>query len=487
MVFSSYAFIFLFLPIVLTIYFLLSKLADIKYQHIFLILASLFFYGYFNPAYLLIIIASVLVNYTIATLMKRSAPLSAGDSADRHSFISSKTALIIGIVFNVGLLAYFKYYDFFIENVNAAFNLNFTLKHIVLPLGISFFTFQQLSFLIAVYKGEEKLERFTAYCIFVLFFPQLVAGPIVLYGEMIPQFTDEKRRRVSADNLALGVYFFVIGLFKKVVIADTLSLFVDNGFGASEQLSLSAAWATSLSYTLQIYFDFSGYSDMAVGLGKMFNIDLIPNFNSPYKSASLSEFWRRWHITLGRALSTYIYRPLGGNRKGKLRTVINLLITFFISGLWHGAAWTFVLWGTLHGAIVALERLSGSALEKIPRILRAAGTFILVNFLWVLFRAESFSQAQTIYTGMFNFKSLGVSQLADIAFDGFVNFPASVDILYVIGLMAVSLIVVFACKNTIENSKQLVLHNKSMVFIAVLFCVSVIHLARETVFIYFNF
>ncbi len=486
MVFSSYAFIFLFLPIVLIGYFILSKLSDIKYQHIFLILASLFFYGYFNPVYLFIIISSVAINYTIGTLMKRSGYLNANVPDGRHRFLSPKELLIIGIVFNVGLLGYFKYYDFFIENVNTVFHLSFTVKNILLPLGISFFTFQQLSFLIAVYKGREKTDRFTAYCIFVLFFPQLVAGPIVLYGEMIPQFTDVKRRYLNADNLALGVYLFVIGLFKKVVIADTLSLFVDNGFAASE-LSLSAAWITSLSYTLQVYFDFSGYSDMAVGLGKMFNIDLIPNFNSPYKSASVSEFWRRWHITLGRALSTYIYRPLGGNRKGKLRTVFNLMITFFISGLWHGAAWTFVIWGTLHGMIVALERLSGSILDKIPRALRIAGTFIAVNFLWVLFRAESFSQALKVYTGMFNFKSVGISQLADIVYDGIINFPAPIDILYILGLTAVLLIVVFSRKNSMEKFKEFTPQRKYMIFGALLFCVSVLHLTRETVFIYFNF
>ena len=466
-------------------YFSLSKLPDIKYQHIFLIAASLFFYGYFNPVYLLIIISSVIVNYTLAALIKRTAQLQTHGNERRLS-LSPKALLVIGIVFNVALLGYFKYYDFFVANINAAFHLSFTLKNILLPLGISFFTFQQLSFLIAVYQGHEKTDRFTAYCIFVLFFPQLVAGPIVLYSEMIPQFTDEKRRRFDADNLTLGIYLFVIGLFKKLVIADTLSLFVDNGFG-TQDLSLSAAWVTSLCYTLQIYFDFSGYSDMAVGLGRMFNIELVPNFNSPYKSASVSEFWRRWHITLGRALSTYIYRPLGGNRNGKARTIFNLLVTFFVSGLWHGAAWTFVIWGTLHGLIVALERLSGTALEKIPRLVRIAGTFLAVNFLWVLFRAESFSQALSVYKGMFNFKYVGLSQLPDIVFDGLINFPASVDILYVLGLIALLLAVVFISRNSMERSSTFKPQRKTMIFTAVLFCVSVLHLARETIFIYFNF
>jgi alginate O-acetyltransferase complex protein AlgI len=468
-------------------YFALSKLPDVKYQHFFLILASVFFYGYFNPVYLFIIISSIVVNYAVAALMKRFGQLNvSGGGGGRPRLRTLKALLVIGIVFNVGMLCYFKYYDFFIENVNAVFHLSFTFRNILLPLGISFFTFQQLSYLIAVYQGQEKTDSFTAYCIFVLFFPQLVAGPIVLYGEMVPQFTDEKRRRFDADNLARGVYLFVIGLFKKIVIADTLSLFVDNGFGTSE-LSFAAAWITSLSYTLQIYFDFSGYSDMAVGLGKMFNIDLVPNFNSPYKSASVSEFWRRWHVTLGRALSTYLYRPLGGNRNGKLRTAVNLLVTFFISGLWHGAAWTFVVWGTLHGVLVALERLSGSILDKIPKVIRIAGTFLAVNFLWVLFRADSFAQALKVYAGMFDIRSAGISQLSDIVFDGLINFPAPVDILYILGLLTVLLTVVFTCKNSMEMSKEFTPRRKTMIFSAVLFCVSVLHLARETVFIYFNF
>jgi alginate O-acetyltransferase complex protein AlgI len=219
----------------------------------------------------------------------------------------------------------------------------------------------------------------------------------------------------------------------------------------------------------------------------MFNIDLVPNFNSPYKSASVSEFWRRWHVTLGRALSTYLYRPLGGNRNGKLRTAVNMLVTFFISGLWHGAAWTFVIWGTLHGVLVALERLSGSILDKIPKVIRIAGTFLAVNFLWVLFRADSFAQALKVYAGMFDIRSAGISQLSDIVFDGLINFPAPVDILYILGLLTVLLAVVFTCKNSMEMSKEFTPRRKTMIFSAVLFCVSVLHLARETVFIYFNF
>ena len=307
MVFSSYIFLFAFLPLVLLGYYLLSRLKDPIYQRLFLIGASLFFYGYFNPSYLLIIVVSIFVNYLLAACI----------SGGKGKF--QTVCFWLGVLFNVGLLGYFKYRDFFVENINALFHTSFLLKHIALPLGISFFTFQQLSFLVSIRKGEECLERFDDYCIFVLFFPQLVAGPIVLYSEMIPQFKDPRRRYWNWDNAAAGAYIFTVGLFKKAVIADTLALFVDTGFGSSS-LGFCAAWATALSYTFQVYFDFSGYSDMAVGLGKLFNIDIPFNFRSPYRSESIGVFWRRWHITLSRALQSYVYFPLGGSRAGKLRT-----------------------------------------------------------------------------------------------------------------------------------------------------------------------
>lgn len=481
MVFSSYVFIFAFLPLVLLGYYLLPRFISSPprlrvAQNLLLIAASLVFYGYYSVYYLFIIIASILVNYILALGMQRfvSRP------------VLSKACFILGIAFNVLLIGYFKYYDFFVENINFVFGSSFTLKHLLLPLGISFFTFQQLSFLVSVYKGEEEVENFISYCIFVLFFPQLVAGPIVLYSEMIPQFNDQGRSRFNGDNMAAGVYMFCIGLFKKAVIADTLALFVDNGF-AQDSLGLAAAWAASLSYTLQIYFDFSGYSDMAIGLGRMFNIDIPYNFLSPYKSDSFSELWRRWHITLGRALSTYIYIPLGGNRKGRIRTFVNTFLTFFVSGLWHGAAWTFVLWGSIHGLFVALEKSFPRLLSKPPRWLRIACTFILVNALWVLFRAESFSQAAIVYRGMLSFGSLQLSQIASLVLDNSFDFPTSVDIAYLSSLLAVLLCVVFRCKNSREKLESFSCTGKSLAFTVFLFCFSVLHLSRESIFIYFNF
>ena len=480
MVFSSYIFIFAFLPLVLLGFYLLPRLIAApgrlrKAQNLLLIAASLVFYGYFNVSYLLLIAASILVNYLLALAIQNGR---------RQQLV--KLCFVVGVLFNVLLIGYFKYYDFFIENINFLFRGSFALKHLLLPLGISFFTFQQLSFLVSVYKKEEQVEDFISYCVFVLFYPQLVAGPIVLYSEMIPQFKDESRCRFDSDNLARGIYMFCIGFFKKAVVADTLALFVDNGY-AQSSLGLAAAWAVSLCYTLQIYFDFSGYSDMAIGLGKMFNIDLPWNFLSPYQSESFTVFWRRWHITLGRALSSYIYKPLGGSRRGRARTFLNTMATFLISGLWHGAAWTFVLWGGIHGLFVAGEKLLGDRLERVPKALRVGLTFLLVNVLWVLFRAESFSQAGMVYSGMLSFGSLELGQLAALVLDNSFDFPTIVDIAYLFSLLAVLLAVVFRCRSSRLLLEKFRCSGRSLAFTVFLFCFSVLHLSRGSIFIYFNF
>lgn len=476
MVFSSYEMIFLFLPIVLIGYYALSQIEQSIFQKLFLVGASLFFYAYFNPVYLVIILSSIIINYLISKVIVRLDKV----------FLYKKIVLAVGILFNIGLLGYFKYYDFFISNINAVFDTDFNLKNVILPLGISFFTFQQLSFLISVYKKQEKIENLIDYSLFVVFFPQLVAGPIVLYSEMIPQFLDKKNRYLNHENFAKGLYIFCMGLFKKTVIADTIALFVNNGFGLS-YFSAPAAWAVALSYTLQIYFDFSGYSDMAIGLGKLFNIDIPANFSSPYTSESITVFWRRWHITLGRALSTYVYIPLGGNRKGAVRTYLNLFVTFLVSGLWHGAAWTFVIWGALHGIIVATERLFANLLAKIPKVIKIACTFLTVNFLWVLFRATSFEQAINIYKGMFNFSDLSLSQIATLNLDGIIQFPEKIAILYVVGILLLLTFVVFFTKNSQYRAENFKFSRKNLFETVILFVISVIHLSRLSTFIYFNF
>ncbi len=473
MVFSSFPFLLLFLPITLIGYFGLSRCKNAKLQRLFLTVASLFFYSVNNPKYLLLIIASVVVNYGLARALQ---------GVQRHK----KALLFIGALFNLALLGYYKYFNFFIENLSALTGMDFLVRQIALPLGISFFTFQQLSFLISIYRKEETVEDFLTYCLFVTFFPQLVAGPIVLYNELVPQLRNEALRRFNVNHFTSGLYLFVIGMFKKAVVADTFAIFVNNGFGG-ESLGWLAAWCVSLSYTLQIYFDFSGYSDMAVGLAKLFNFDIPFNFLSPYRAESIRDFWKRWHITLGRALRTYIYIPLGGNKKGLVRTCINLFLTFLVSGLWHGAAWTFVLWGVLHGVLAVIERIFDRWLRKIPKAIRIAVTFIEVNLLWVLFRAESFEQAMVQYQNMFNFKLLGLNNLAGMAHNGVINYPSVVDYAYVLGLIAVALCVVFACKNSRDKWKQFRPTVKNAVFITVLLCLVMVCLTRQSVFIYFNF
>ena len=321
-----------------------------------------------------------------------------------------KIILASGIVLNIGSIFYFKYFDFFIENMNKFISSDFELRHIVLPLGISFFTFQQISYLIDSYRGETKDYTFFEYAAFVSFFPQLVAGPIVLHGEIIPQFRDEEKWHFSHDCFAHGLYIFAIGLFKKVLIADTFGKAVSWGWGNIETITSLEIMIVMLSYTFQIYFDFSGYCDMAIGIGKMFRIELPINFDSPYKSYSIIEFWKRWHMTLTRFLRNYVYFPLEGSRKGQIRTCINIMIVFLISGIWHGANWTFILWGTLHGLAQVLNRLFKKTWDKCNQVFQWLCTFAFVNVMWLIFRADNVKQAIKTINRMVRMESFDISE-----------------------------------------------------------------------------
>lgn len=335
MLFNSYIFVFLYLPLVLLGYYIINYFKQYKISNVFLVIMSLVFYGYFNHSYLLIICGSISINFLISKILQWNSP----------KVYIKKTVLVFGIFVNVAIIFYFKYYDFFLNNINMLFGKAFELKNNILPLGISFFTFQQISYLIDSYRGETGNYTFDEYAIFVSFFPQLIAGPIVLHNEVIPQFRSKKNRYIIPENFSKGMYLFSLGMFKKVLLADTFGKAATYGFGTIETLSSIEAWIVAWSYTFQLYFDFSGYCDMAIGIGYMFNIILPQNFNSPYKSTSITEFWSRWHMSLTRFLKTYIYIPLGGNRKGKIRTYINILIVYLVSGIWHGANWTFLMWG----------------------------------------------------------------------------------------------------------------------------------------------
>ena len=351
MLFNSYIFIFIFLPAVLLGWYGLNRCRQYKLANLFLAGMSLWFYGYFNVYYLAIILSSICLNYILSFLLT----LVPADSPRSRPLY--RIGLWTGVFLNLGILFYFKYYDFFIENINYAFHTDYTLKHILLPLGISFFTFQQLSFVIDRCLGKSEHYSFLNYITFVTFFPQLIAGPIVLYKEMIPQFEDISRRRFDFSSFSRGICLFVLGLSKKVLLADTFALVVNYGFAQTFSLDSVSTVAVILSYTFELYFDFSGYSDMATGLGKMFNIELPVNFNAPYRSCSMKEFWQRWHITLSRFFITYVYIPLGGSRKGRARMLLNTFLVFLLSGLWHGAAWTYVAWGAMQGLLVVWDNL----------------------------------------------------------------------------------------------------------------------------------
>jgi D-alanyl-lipoteichoic acid acyltransferase DltB (MBOAT superfamily) len=387
-------------------YFILNRQRFVPAAIIWLVLGSLFFYRYWNGAYLQIILFSILINFAFGTMLHRSRKQ---DFSLRRYRITHKSTLALGILFNIGFLGYYKYSDFFLENINVLAGTSFPLPNLALPLAISFFTFQQIAYLVDCSKENAQEYDFLKYCLFVSFFPQLIAGPIVHHREMMPQFSRLKNKIFNYRNAALGIFFFSMGLFKKICIADQFSVWAGMGFDSNTILTFFDAWGTSLSYTFQLYFDFSGYTDMAIGSALFFNILLPVNFNSPYKSGSIREFWRRWHITLSRWLRDYLYIPLGGNRKGWARTYINLLITFLLAGLWHGASWSFVLWGGLHGIALVLHRIWNRSGLKMPGAAGWLITFLFVNASWVIFRAATVTDGLRIFKGMIGLNGLSVN------------------------------------------------------------------------------
>jgi len=405
MLFNSHEFLFVFLPVTLAGFFLLATLGNKTLPIAWLVIASLFFYGWWNPAYLGLIGFSAAFNYLIGLWLARARV--SGDG--RH--VSGMLAF--GVAVNLGLIGYFKYAGFLTHVAGGAVGMGSQFVDITLPLAISFFTFQQIAYLVDVRRGVTSEPRFLNYCLFVVFFPQLIAGPIVHHKEVLPQFARKTIFRLRADNLAIGLAIFALGLFKKVVIADRLArvavpVFADAEAGAA--LDFFDAWSGAFAFSLQIYFDFSGYSDMAIGLARLFGIKLPLNFAAPYRATSIIDFWRRWHITLSRFLRDYLYIPLGGNRHGKLRRYGNVLITMLLGGLWHGANWTFVVWGGVHGLMLVVNMIWRAAVPwRIDRWWSRAGarllTFLAVTVAWVLFRAESFAGATHMFASMTNLPS----------------------------------------------------------------------------------
>jgi D-alanyl-lipoteichoic acid acyltransferase DltB (MBOAT superfamily) len=473
MPFNAQEFVFLFLPLAWAVFEWLRRRAAWRGVLGWLLLCSLAFYAWWEPRHLPLIAASILANHALGLALARPRP--------------PRWLLALGVLANLALLGWFKYATFVAGNWQAATGIESALPQVVLPLGISFFTFQQIAYLVDVARGERAERDLVRYALFVSFFPQLVAGPIVHFRQIMPAFDAQRFRPDARLDVAVGLSIFAVGLAKKVLVADSLAPWVAPVFDAppgSPPPDAVTAWTALAAYTFQIYFDFSGYSDMAVGLARMFGIPLPVNFFSPYKADSIAEFWRRWHMTLSAFLRDYLYIPLGGNRHGRARTATNLFLTMAIGGLWHGANWTFVAWGCWHGALLVLHR----ALRlRLPSALGVALTFLAVMLGWVWFRAPTIEAAFGIYGALFGgawvAPAWGAAH-AWIAFAALLAFVAPNTSQWFArfepGLLPAHFVLRAATPAWSPRPA-------AAVVVSLLFATTVLALSRETVFLYFQF
>lgn len=506
MLFNSIGFLLFFLPITLAGFFWLGRF-NRQYAATWLAAASIFFYGYWDYRYLLLLGGSILFHYWVGLRISRA------EGSYR------KLILTFAISVDLLLLAYYKYADFFILSVNGIADAHIPVLNIALPIGISFFTFTQIAFLIDTYQGKVKEVRFIHYVLFVTYFPHLIAGPVLHHREMMPQFAESRNYTASSMNFAVGLSIFVIGLAKKVLIADNIAPIANGIFGPGAHPQLIEAWIGVFAYTFQLYFDFSGYSDMAIGLSRMFGIRLPLNFNSPYKSENISEFWRRWHMTLSRFLRDYLYVPLGGNRSGKLARYRNLMITMVLGGLWHGAGWTFVVWGGLHGLYLVfhhgwqgLVRWSGYETGPVYAAGARVLTFAAVAFAWIFFRSSDFAGAADVISGLVGCNGISLPKSVapyagvltafgvELVFDGIKWIDA-----FGMAALALAMLLAFFAPNTQELFRYFepclekiqytgkwsrLLWHPSLrwsVGLAVLFSACVLNLNRPSDFLYFQF
>ena len=447
MLFNSYEFIFLFLPVLLLVNFALLRIYGGRSSTLWLLAASFFFYSYWNPKYLWLLLGSIVFNFCLGKVLAKAKWATKANAraernaeftlykaiADKSQGTLQRLLLIVGLLFNLGLLGYYKYANFFLTSTTLIASFEISLENTVLPLGISFFTFQQIAYLVDIYRTESSnisshagIEAsqtdtygFLDYALFVSFFPQLIAGPIVHFNEIVGQFRQNSAKRISTGSFLIAGHIFVAGLFKKLVIADTLAEYASPVYSLAQSansVTFFDAWMGTLAYTLQLYFDFSGYCDMAIGIAAMLGFQLPINFNSPYKADSIQDFWRRWHITLSNFLRDYLYIPLGGNRLGQTRQSVNLVVTMLLGGLWHGAGWTFVFWGGLHGFYLMGHRYwrrwtksYSFTQSKIYSLTSVLLTFLAVLVSWVFFRADSFQSAIAILYSMVDINNLNLS------------------------------------------------------------------------------
>lgn len=494
MQFNSYLFLLCFLPLFLIFYFLLSRLST-KLGNLFLLLASCAFYLFAGRRAFLLLVIDLLLNAVFIFGLNRTEG-------------KVKKLLLAGsVIANILLLFYFKYWNFFIESIDAVFSLDLATRDILLPLGISFFTFQQIGYLVDTWRGKTKEYSFFDYLLFLLYFPKLAMGPITKAEVLIPQLKDPEKKRFQSENFLIGIRMFTLGLAKKVLIAETFATAVSYahyyevfGLATSGEILLIL-----FGYTFEIYFDFSGYTDMAAGIAKMMNLMLAENFNSPYQALSIRDFWKRWHMSLTGFLTEYLYIPLGGNRKGTARTYLNTMIVFLVSGFWHGANWTFVLWGALHGAISVLERIGQEFLSKIPKAFRWLGTFLIGAVLWLLFQADSvtawgkafvtlftsgdFSLHETVPTAFLTPEATGVlnfiARLTGMSAVTLASAKAVLSNIYLFGFFALALLICLLAKNV--SKREYPNDRRHLVGSALLLVFCIVSLGSESVFIYNNF
>lgn len=497
MLFNSYIFILCFLPTSVIGYYLINQSSWKKRDRLSLLwlsLVSFCFFGYAQPELLPILIGSILANYWFGSMVRKEG-----------SYRKRQLILGAGIAVQLLLLFYYKYTGFVLDIIGEYLEINSEFE-VSAPLGISFFTFSQISWLVDSYRTKE-VPGFLEYCTYVSFFPKLTMGPITLQKEFIPQLHDANRKLKNYGNLSKGIYIFSLGLAKKVLLADTLAKIVSIGYGDIESLNSLTALVVMISYTLQLYFDFSGYCDMAMGIGLFFNLTLPLNFNTPYRAKSISEFWSRWHMTLTRFFTTYLYIPLGGSRRGKVRTYINTFFVFLVSGLWHGANWTFLFWGVLHGVCMVVEKVIkdmrgergklSPIVEKIKDILQWMVTFIIINIAWVFFRAESMVQAKKFLEHLFSGGWQLSEKITEYVLDlieirvimrlGLAQFfELHCTFIIIVGLIIPVLLCVFM-KNTEERIKNFKYSFFKGVITVVLMIWCIVSLSSISEFLYFEF
>ncbi len=491
MVLPSYSFIFIFLPIVIVLYWIAVSRQLYTFGKIILLISSLFFYALLTPGIkgLVALLSSIAVCYVIARfgLSEKIPPL------------ARKFLLLAGIILNIAFLIYCRYLSYIQELVEKAGG-SFSMKAIVVPVGISYFTFSQIAYLVDVYRDPSIKYSILDYALFVSFFPKISVGPIALTSEMIPQFNDSSRKTIKYDNMAKGFYRFTLGLSKKLILADNLAKFADLGYANIPNLGTFNAALVILSYTLQIYFDFSGYCDIASAICLMLNLDLCENFDGPYRSLSIVEFWKRWHISLTRFFRNYLYIPMGGNRKGKIRTYFNNLFIFLVSGLWHGAATHFVIWGGMHGIGIIISRLISEFTAKIPKAVRWLATFVFVNLAWVFFRAEDTGVAISMFRQLFaggllplNSALIATCIPTEFQLLQWLILKAAPDMTYYsgcaiwIGLVAAGIYFSVFSKTAKQRCDAFVASKTKVAVTVILFAWSVLSLSEVAEFIYVNF